>query len=317
MTREIPVKPTIFSFALVAFVELLLTHWNVINTMKFIVTGGAGFIGSHLVDFLIAEGHSVSVIDNMLSGNMKHVHPNATLYTRDIRKIADIEEIFIGCDGVFHLAAIARTPWCIDDPILAYETNVMGTLNVLEASRRANIKRVVLTSSNVVYAFMTPYRSSKEALESLASVYNDMYGVSTICLRNSNVYGTRQSERGPSPNVFSALRKCKKETGRVTITGDGEQSRDFTHVSDIVSGHVCAMMRTNIHGTFDLCTGINHTLNEVARYFDCPIEYTAERPGDVKHIYQDPALARNVLGWTAKMKLQDGMKDFLSDTMFD
>lgn len=284
--------------------------------MKYLVTGGAGFIGSHLVDRLVAEGHEVLVIDNLLSGNMKYINSKSIFINADIRDIANIEQYFKGCDGVFHLAAIARTPWCIDDPILCYQTNVMGTINVLEAARRASIKRVVVTSSNVVYAFMTPYRSSKEALEQIAKVYTDMYGLSVICLRNSNVYGQRQSEKGPSPNVFSALRKCKKENDYLTITGDGEQTRDFTHVSDIVNGHVLAM-ESSYNGVLDLCTGKNYSLNFVASYFNAPIKYTDERPGDVKHIFQDPDPAFKMLGWKAKVPLEEGIHDFLADTSYE
>jgi len=283
--------------------------------MKYLVTGGAGFIGSHLVDELIQQGHSVIVLDNLLSGSIKNLNQNATFVNCDIRNLKNIVDYFKDVDGVFHLAAIARTPWCIDDPILAYETNVMGSLNILEASRLNNIKRVVMTSSNVVYAFYTPYRSSKEALEGLARVYTDMYSMSVICLRNSNVYGSRQSELGPSPNVFSALRKCKKQKKILEITGDGTQSRDFTHVSDIVSGHICAMNSTKT-GVFDLCTGVNHTLNDVAKYFESEIEYQPERPGDVKHIYQDPLPALQELGWKAKVHLKEGMIDFLSDKTY-
>jgi len=284
--------------------------------MRYLVTGGAGFIGSHLVDRLQSEGHAVIVVDNLLSGSEKNVNPRVIFVQADIRKFHDIEEFFEGCDGVFHLAALARTPWCIDDPVLCYEINVMGTLNVLEAARKHKVPRVVLTSSNVVYAFQTPYRTSKEALEGLASTYKDMYGVSTICLRNSNVYGQRQSERGPSPNVFAALRKSKKENGYLLLTGNGEQSRDYTHVSDIVEGHILGMKST-ANGVYDLCTGTNHTLNKVASYFECPIKYTEERPGDVKHIYQDHSPAEVTLGFKAKVQLEEGIKDFLQDTSYD
>ena len=284
--------------------------------MKYIVTGGAGFIGSHLVDTLINNGHDVIVLDNLLSGNLKNINNKAIFYNCDIRKLDNIKEYFKKIDGVFHLAAIARTPWCINDPILAYETNVLGTLNVLEACRLNKIKKVIMTSSNVVYAFWTPYRSSKEALEHLGKVYTDMYNLSVICLRNSNVYGSRQSEKGPSPNVFSALRKSKKDNGFLVITGDGNQSRDFTHVSDIVNGHILAMNSTET-GVFDLCTGINHTLNDVAKYFNCPIKYTAERPGDIMHIYQDPIPAFDKLKWKAKISLDGGIIDFLNDTTYE
>jgi len=280
--------------------------------MKYVVTGGAGFIGSHLADALIDQGHEVIVLDNLLSGCEKYVNSKAAFHKCDIRSLDEILPYFEGVDGVFHLAAIARTPWCIEDPILAYQTNVMGSLNVLEAARLNGVKRVVMTSSNVVYAFFTPYRSSKEALEGLGRVYTDMYGMSVMCLRNSNVYGSRQSELGPSPNVFSALRKCKKENGYIEITGDGTQSRDFTHVSDIVAGHVAAMNRQET-GVVDLCTGVNHSLNEVAQFFDCPVKYTDERPGDIKHIIQDPDPAFQLLNWKAVVPLAEGMKDFFSD----
>jgi len=283
--------------------------------MKYVVTGGAGFIGSHLTDKLIELGHEVIVIDNLLSGSEKYVNSKAVFHKCDITNFDEIVPCFEGADGVFHLAAIARTPWCVEDPILAYKTNVMGTLNVLEAARKFGIRRVVMTSSNVVYAFFTPYRTSKTALEDLGKVYTDMYGMSVMCLRNSNVYGSRQSELGPSPNVFSALRKCKKLNGYIEVTGDGTQTRDFTHVSDIVSGHIAAMGSSET-GVIDLCTGTNHSLNEVAKYFECPVKYIAERPGDVKHIVQDPLPALEVLNWKAQVSLEEGMKDFFSDDKY-
>jgi UDP-glucose 4-epimerase len=213
-------------------------------------------------------------------------------------------------DVVFLTAAIARTPWCIDDPLLCYHTNVIGALNVLEACRRKNVKRVVLSSSNVVYAFDTPYRTSKEALERLGDTYVKMYGQSVISLRYSNVYGPRQLETGPSPNVFAALRKAKRELGKLLITGDGEQSRDFTHVYDIAAGN-CAAALSNYCGTVDLCTGVNTSLNTVAKYFNCPVEYIPERPGDIKHIVQDPNPAKEILGWEAQVKLAQGIRDVL------
>ena len=282
--------------------------------MKFLVTGGAGFIGSHLVDKLITYGNEVVIIDNLLSGFEKNVNKKAIFYKYDIRNLDKITEVFENhkFDGVFHLAAIARTPWCIDDPIMAYETNVMGSLNILECCRKFNIKRVVMESSNVIYAFWTPYRSSKEALESLGKVYTDMYKLSVICLRNSNVYGRRQSNEGPSPNVFASLRKSKIKNGYIIITGDGEQSRDFTHVDDIAEGNIKAM-HSSVTGNFDLCTGINTKMNDIAKYFNCPIKYVEDRPGDIKHIFQDPTEANKSLNWKAKIQLEEGMKDFFLD----
>lgn len=275
-----------------------------------VVIGGAGFIGSHLVDKLLEKDAFVTIVDNMSSGQHSNINTKAVFYNADIRNLQPLRRILIGADYVFLTAAIARTPWCIEDPVLCYEVNVQGTLNVLEACRDNKVKRVVVSSSNVVYAFDTPYRTSKEATERLADVYHKMYGQSVIALRYSNVYGTRQSEQGPSPNVFAALRKSKKEKGYLEITGDGEQSRDYTHVSDIVRGIILAAESSHC-GTVDLCTGVNKSLNFVAKFFDCPVKYIAERPGDVKHIVQDPRPALDILGWQAKVNLEEGIRDVL------
>jgi UDP-glucose 4-epimerase len=277
--------------------------------MKYVVTGGAGFIGSHLVDELVRQGHDVTIIDNLLSGH--HVNPGARLVKGDVRNLDGIASFCQGADGIFHLAAIARTPWCIDDPILAYETNVMGTLNVLEAARRLDIKRVVLSSSNVEGSASTPYRTSKAALESLADMYADLYGISTVSLRYASVYGTRQSELGPSPNVFAAFRKSKRESGHVVIFGDGEQTRDFTHVSDVVRGNILAMNDEKCGGVLDICTGHTTSLNDASSHFKCDVWHEPERIGDVKHATQDPTDARLKLGFVAAIRIDEGIHDVL------
>ncbi len=279
----------------------------------FIVTGGCGFIGSHMVDKLILEGHKVIVLDNLLSGNIENLNKEAIFENVDINNydlLQNVIDKYDVIDGIFHFAAIARTPWCIEDPILCYNTNVNGTINILEISRKKKIKRVVLSSSNVVYGFLTPYRTSKEALEGLALCYNKMYNMSVIALRYSNVYGKRQSENGPSPNVFAALRKTKKELGKLIITGDGTQTRNYTHVSDIVNGNLLAMF-DDYCGIIDLCTGKSIPLNYVTKFFECPVEYIDERPGDIKHIIQSPENAYNILGWKALKELEDGICDVL------
>jgi UDP-glucose 4-epimerase len=279
----------------------------------FIVTGGCGFIGSHMVDKLVSLRYKVIVLDNLLSGNIENLNQEAIFENVDITNcelLQNVVDKYDNIDGIFHFAAIARTPWCIEDPLLCYKTNVMGTINVLEVARKKNIKRVVLSSSNVVYAFLTPYRTSKEALEGLALAYNKMYNMSVIALRYSNVYGKRQSETGPSPNVFAALRKSKKELGKLIITGDGTQTRNYTHVSDIVTGNLLSMFH-DYCGIIDLCTGKSIALNYAAKFFDCPIEYIDERPGDVKHIIQSPENAYNILGWKALKELEEGICDVL------
>lgn len=288
--------------------------------MRALVTGGRGFIGSHIVDALDEVGVSVTVLDNGLSG--ANENPGADYGEdadeNDIRFSFDVDQAFHWSepDVVFHCAAIARTPWCIEDPVLCYETNVMGTLNVLEAARRemtvnGRAVRVVLSSSNITLAAPTPYWASKRALEDMVEVYSKLYGVSVMALRYSNVYGERQSEEGLSPNVFAAFRKAKRETGRITLTGDGEQTRDFTHVTDIVRGNLLAG-NSKWCGVLDLCTGRNVTMNYVAReLFGSDVEYIDERVGDVKHIVQDPGRAKEILGWVPIIRLEDGIKDVL------
>jgi UDP-glucose 4-epimerase len=182
---------------------------------------------------------------------------------------------------------------------------------VLEAARRKGVGRVVLSSSNIVYAAETPYKHSKLAMEALAHTYTELYGLSTICLRYSNVYGPGQREDGPGPNVFAAFRKSLREDGRITITGDGEQSRDFTHVSDIARANLLAS-RSDYTGTLDLCTGRNVSMNYVAKeLFKAPVVYVGDRKGDIKHIIQKPDAAKAKLGWEATVTLEDGIKDVL------
>lgn len=274
---------------------------------KVLVTGGQGFIGSHLVDKLV-ENFEVFVIDNGLSGS--NINPKATYYDVDIRSLKDISDYFKSIDFVFHMAAIPRTVWCIDDPILCYETNVLGSLNVLEAALKNNVKRVVLTSSNIVYAADTPYKASKLAMEEIAKVYASLYNLSTVCLRNSNVYGSRQREDGIGPNCFASIKKSIKENGYIEITGDGEQTRDFTHVSDIVQANILAM-DSDVTGNIDLCTGRNVSLNYVASLFKAPIKYVPDRRGDIKHIIQNNAESENRLNWKAKVSLEEGIKDVM------
>jgi len=297
--------------------DINLPLFNLLNSRytnkTFIVTGGCGFIGSHMVDKLISLKYNVIVLDNLSSGNIENLNKDAIFENVDITNyntLTTVIDKYNTIDGIFHFAAIARTPWCIDDPILCYNTNVMGTINILEIARKKNIKRIVLSSSNVVYAFLTPYRTSKESLEGLALSYNKMYNMSVIALRYSNVYGKRQSETGPSPNVFAALRKSKKETNHIIITGDGTQTRNYTHVSDIVNGNLLSMFNTYC-GIIDLCTGKSIPLNYAASFFNCPIQYIDERPGDIKHILQSPDDAYNILGWKSLIGLEEGIKDVL------
>lgn len=267
--------------------------------MRVLVSGGAGFIGSHMTDLLISQGHEVIVLDNLLTGSRENINPKAEFRKADIRG-NHLAPHFRGVDWVFHFAAIARTQWTIDDPILANDINTNGTLNVLLAARDAGVKRFVHSSSCIVYVETTPYWVTKQAAENFVSIFPELYGMSTVSLRYSNVYGSlRQSEKGPAINVLASLRKSKRETGKIFITGDGEQSRDFIHVDDVVRANLIAAQSTKT-GAYDICTGVQTSLNTIAKAFDCPVEYGPERAGDVKALVQDPTRAELELGFKAE-----------------
>lgn len=278
----------------------------------FLITGGQGFIGSHIVDELVRRECKVICIDTNLSGDNRNESPLVTYNKVDINDYKALEPFFAGVDGVFHMAAIARTPWCCMDPILAMQTNVMGTVHVLEAARKHKVKRVTLSSSNVVYAAETPYKASKQALEMIAKSYMELYDQSVMCMRYSNVYGPRQREDGPAPNVFAAFRKAARNDGTIYITGDGLQSRQFTHVSDIVRANILAQAST-FKGVIDVCFGAPVTMNHAAGLFGVPLTYIPDRPGDIKHIIQDPKPAEMAIGFIARVPLEVGIKDCIND----
>lgn len=276
--------------------------------MRAIVTGCAGFIGSHLTDYLIANGHKVRGLDALLPGRgfYGHVNRKAEFRQADIRD-RDIGGWLSGADCVFHTAAVSTTPWAVADPVTCNDINVTGTLNLLEAAHKAGVSRFVFSSSNVVYAPYTAYWASKQAAENYCSVYATLYGLSTISLRYSNVFG---SLRQNPENVIMSMRESWQASGYVWLTGDGEQSRDFTNVADICRANLLAA-QSDFTGTLDICTGVNHTMNEVASFFGCPVQYRPEREGDVKHIVQDPAPAAEVLGFKAEVPFAEGMQAYL------
>jgi UDP-glucose 4-epimerase len=278
--------------------------------MKILVTGGAGFIGSHLVDRLIAEGHDVTVLDNFLTGKKENLNPKAKLIEADITDFDSIEKYFKDIDAVFHMAAVARMAWAFDVPRLTTQTNVFGTVNVLDAARAHNVKRFINSSSYSIGALINPYAISKFSAEEFVRIYNEVYGLPTISLRYANVYGKRQSEEGTGLNLVASLKRSKREDGKIWITGDGTQTRDQIHVSDIVDANILALASI-WNGHLDICTGKNISLNELAALFNCPIEYRPAKKADPKDYHPDPKPAEKILGFRAKIKLEEGIKDVL------
>jgi nucleoside-diphosphate-sugar epimerase len=276
--------------------------------VRALVTGAAGFIGSHLCDYLLGEGHQVIAADALLPGrgDFARVPLDAEFAKVDIRD-PGISMLLGTADWVFHTAAVSTTPWAVSDPVTCNDINVTGTLNLLEAARQAGVQRFVFSSSNVVYAPYTAYWASKQAAEHYCHVYTTLYGLSAVALRYSNVFGSlRQNEE----NCIMSMRASARRDGHVWLTGDGNQSRDFTNVADICRANLLAAESTSCE-TVDICTGQNHTMNEVAAFFGCPVVYRPDRAGDVRHICQDPKPASRKLGFEAKIPFEQGMQAYL------
>lgn len=275
------------------------------------VTGAAGHIGSHTVDRLLQDGHTVVGFDNLSTGSLDNLpeHPKFTFIEGDITDKWEVMNFTGRVDAIIHLAAVARTQDTIEDPFTCHETNATGTLNLLEASRATGVKRFVHGSSSILYAPHTPYYVSKLAAESYASIYPSLYGLSTVSLRYANVYGPRQSQEGAYPNVLASFARDKKEKGYVTIYGDGSAARDFVHVSDAVEATTRAL-ESNETGHYDIGTGKYHTIESVAKRFGCEVRHEAPRRGDVPHIPIDINPART-FGFEAKATLDEKITDYL------
>jgi UDP-glucose 4-epimerase len=276
--------------------------------VKAVVTGAAGFIGSHLTDLLIAEGHKVLAVDALLPGHgdAARVNPQARFRKADIRA-PGTRALLGGADWVFHAAAVSAVPWAVADPVTCADINMGGTVNLLEGARHAGVKRFVLASSAAANVPATAYGASKQAAENYCSVYAALYGLPAVSLRYSNVCGSLRQNPGAA---LMSMRASWLRDGYVQVTGDGEQSRDFIDVADVCRASLLAAC-SDVTGTVDICTGTSRTMNEVAGFFGCPVQYRPERPGDVRRIVQDPGPARELLGFAAQIPFTGSMKAYL------
>lgn len=280
--------------------------------MKAIVTGGAGFIGSNLTKRLLDAGWKVLVVDNLSTGEKKSVDKRAQFVRGDVanKLLVDVLVSSFRPDTIFHTAAVARTMETVENPHKANETNIKGTLNLLWAAKRFGVKRFVYSSSSILYVPNTPYFVGKQAGEAYTSVFNKVYGLSTVSLRYANVYGAGQSENGSYPNVFASFRRDREKYGEIRITGDGHQERDFIHVHDVVEANILAAFSDKV-GAYDICTGKQTSLNTIAPMFGCKIVYVEDRPGDTKSLPLDPRPAEESFGFRARITLEEGLKDIV------
>jgi len=290
--------------------------------MKALVTGGAGFIGSHVVDALIARGDEVVCVDDKSAPQNQIFYGNdaATNINADIRNLD--ESVYHGVDVVFHLAARSRIQPTVNNPSECFSVNVLGTQRVLELSRLAGVKRVVYSASSSYYGHAskppfleyapkgcaTPYSLSKWQGEEICDLYTKLYGLSTISLRYFNVYGPREPLKGEYAPVMGLFKRQKEAGQPMTIVGNGNQRRDFTHISDAVEANLLAAEKLHVTGPVNIGTGRNYSINDLAVMIGGDRMYVAERVGETRETLANNIRAREELGWTPKVKLEDYLK---------
>lgn len=309
-----------------------LTH----KYSRALVTGGSGFIGSHLTDRLLEEDFEVKVLDDLSSGHLEnlnaHVGRSNFLFIKgDIRDPETVKTAVKDVDVVFHEAAFVGTVESIDKPLLANDINVNGTLNLLGASLRADVKRFILASSAAIYGEPktvpiredsvvypnSPYAISKLATELYAKVYCQIYGLEAICLRYFNVYGPRQVF-GSYGGVITAFVNSLIEDRRPTICGDGNQTRDFINVKDVVQANMLVMEKNCAGEVFNIGTGSSVTINSLLETVESVFgkqwvepKRDAQRPHDIRRSCSDISRAKRILGFKPEVSLEVGLKDYI------
>jgi UDP-glucose 4-epimerase len=296
-----------------------------------LVTGGAGFIGSHLVTTLLQRGHEVRVLDNFSTGFREHlaaVDGEIEVLEGDLRSYERVHNAVRGCDAVLHQGALPSVPRSVQDPLTSSEINIGGTLNVLLTARDEGVRRVVIASSSSVYgdtpglprietmaaAPLAPYAVSKLAAEQYALSFHRVYGLETVALRYFNVFGPRQDPWSQYSAVIPRFISLMRNGEAPEIFGDGEQSRDFTYIDDVVQANLLAMDAPEAAGrAYNIASGREHSLNGLVailnRLLRTHIEptYGSRRRGDVRHSLADIGLARRYLGYEPAMDLETGL----------
>jgi nucleoside-diphosphate-sugar epimerase len=298
--------------------------------LKALVTGGAGFIGSNLASALLARGEEVRLLDNFSTGHRSNLELlDAHLVEGDLRSYERVAAAVDGIEVVFHQGALPSVPRSIQDPLTSTAVNVEGTLNVLLAARDAGVRRVVFASSSSVYgnapgmprresqplAPLAPYAVSKLAAEQYCMVANRVYGVETVALRYFNVFGERQDPLSGYAAVIPRFIRVMLDGQRPTIFGDGETSRDFTHIENVVEANFAAAVEPAAAGrVMNIAVGSSRTLNEVVGTLgrllgsDLEPEYAPPRPGDVPESLADVSLARELIGYEPRVDFEDGLQ---------
>lgn len=294
------------------------------KVVKVVVTGGAGFIGSHLVGVLAKKGYKVEAVDSLKAGDRTRLPVGTRLHQIDIRDSAELTPVFRGAKFVFHTAALPRVQPSIKDPITTNDVNVNGTLNVLVAARDAGVRRVIYSSSSSVYGNqkklplqedvelnpLHPYGLQKYIGELYCQLFFQVYGLETVCLRYFNVYGPDAPVDGAYALVIGKFCDQRKRGKPLTIVPDGRQSRDFTHVSDVVRANVLAAESSRVGKgeVINVGGGKNRTVLEVAKLIGGPQIFIEPRT-EAKHSLADISRAKKLLSWEPKVTLEQGITE--------
>jgi UDP-glucose 4-epimerase len=297
--------------------------------MKILVTGGCGFIGSHLVDELVERGHDVVVIDDCSANNDEfYFNKKATYHKNSVTDEEAVLKISTNCDYVFHLAAESRLQNSIINPTRAVEVNVMGTLNVLKACKENNIKGLIFSSTSCVYGLteqlpitennkedcLNPYGSTKYAAELLIKNYHLLFGVKACILRYFNVFGERAPSKGPYALVTSIFFRQKKAGEPLTVVGDGKQERDFIYVKDVVSANISCMENWNKEKqlqqaeVYNVGSGAAIKILDLAKQIDTNIVFLAPRQGEAKNNLCSYKKLNSATGWTPRVHIYEWLK---------
>jgi nucleoside-diphosphate-sugar epimerase len=291
-----------------------------------LVTGGAGFIGSHLVDALLEAGARVRVIDNFATGRRDNLNPRAELLDADITRPDSMRGAFDGIDTVFHAAALARIPLSIERPVETHMANVVGTLNVLIAARDARVRRFVNSGSSSVYGEqaslplresmapnpLNPYALQKYVGEQYARMFHALFGMQTVTLRYFNAYGPRMASEGAYVTAIAAFLRARRDGRPLEIFGDGDQTRDFTHVSDVVRANLLAADAPVADGrALNIGCGRNVSINRIAGLIGGEAVHKPARPGEMRHTLADISDARRALNWEPAVSVEQGIAALL------
>ena len=294
---------------------------------NYIVTGGAGFIGHHLVTALLNLGHGVCILDDLSTGKSKRIIPGAEFVECDITGHIPSSVTEKYRDGIFHLAALPRVQFSIDNPILTNKVNLLGTLKILEVARKWEIKKVVFASSSSVYGDqrvsswglneasgdlrpMSPYALQKLTSESYCKLYHDLYGLNVCALRFFNVYGPGMEPDDAYAQAIALFLDQKKKNEPMTITGDGNQTRDFTHVEDVVKGLILSMEldTTDSAEVINLGAGEACSMNDIANMICGPRIYIEPRI-EPRHTLANNRKAKKLLGWVPSVSIKEGIEE--------